>query len=491
MKNDLYEKLKEYGSSGYYPFHMPGHKRNRACDPFGELYQYDITEVDGFDNLHRPEGILKAAMQRAAVLYQSEETYYLINGSTVGILSAVSAVAGRGRKLIAARNCHRAVYHAAFLNHLEMEYLYPPVIAGFGLAGGISAVQAEQKIKESAKEAGISLEKVNTLIAGIVLTSPTYDGILSDVAGITDMAHRYGIPVIVDQAHGAHFGFHKAFPENGVAQGADLVIHSVHKTLPAPTQTALLHRNGTLVQGEIIRKYLSVYQSSSPSYILMAGIDSCMALVEEEAEERLEKLLLYRKELIEKTKNLRYIKVYPSMAEKQMDSLSGQDIQEPGRLAISVKGSSVTGQQFYDILRETYHLQMEMAAADYVIAILSMMDTREGIMRLADAICEIDRSLSSQIPENAVKIPTYQQHSLKTALPVSEAFMAETFTTDLKEAEGEIAADFINLYPPGIPIVVPGEKLDQKIIEIIQLYLANGYTLQGIDENIRIKVIRP
>ena len=316
MKRNLFEELKTYGESDFYPFHMPGHKRNPDSGFLPEMYKIDITEIDGFDNLHQAEGIIKNAQEKAASLYHSKETFYLINGSTVGILTSIAALSDRGKKLIMARNCHKAVYHGAFLNQLETEYIYPKMIEEFGISDGITAQQVEDKIQEIILREGISDEQAGKLIAGIVVTSPTYDGILSDVNSIVKIAHNYGIPVIVDQAHGAHFGFHSAFPENAVSDGADLVIHSTHKTLPAPTQTALLHYNSLLVSLETVKKYLRIYQSSSPSYVLMAGIDSCMDFVKREGQERLEQLLISRKELSERSKELKKIKIYPSMLER-------------------------------------------------------------------------------------------------------------------------------------------------------------------------------
>ena len=491
MKRNLFEELKTYGESDFYPFHMPGHKRNPDSGFLSEMYKIDITEIDGFDNLHQAEGIIKNAQEKAASLYHSKETFYLINGSTVGILTSIAALSDRGKKLIMARNCHKAVYHGAFLNHLETEYIYPKMIEEFGISDGITAQQVEDKIQEIILREGISDEQAGKLIAGIVVTSPTYDGILSDVRGIVKIAHSYGIPVIVDQAHGAHFGFHPAFPENAVSEGADLVIHSTHKTLPAPTQTALLHYNSLLVSLETVKKYLRIYQSSSPSYVLMAGIDSCMDFVKREGQERLEQLLIFRKELSERAKELKKIKIYPSMLER---GINGHDIskiffqgtEEPGRLLISVRGSEFTGQQLYDVLRETYHLQMEMCASDYVIAILSMMDRKEGFDRLWKALSETDKLLTNtekNTKEEKTQFPEYCHFQPDVVLKISDTYMAEEESVLLCEAKGRIVSEFVNLYPPGIPLLVPGEKVDEKIIPMIEAYLDNGYVVQGIERD--------
>ncbi len=472
MRKGLSDTLKLYGESDFYPFHMPGHKRNLKDGIFREVLCYDITEIDGFDNLHQPEFLIREAQERAAKLYHSKEAYFLVNGSTAGILSAVSAAAEYGKKLIIARNCHKAVYNAAFLNRMQLYYVYPKVIEDYGMAGEVMADDLEEIIRKVLREEP-EMEKGG--IAGIVITSPTYDGIVSDVLELSETAHRYGIPLIVDQAHGAHFGLHPAYPENAVKEGADIVIHSVHKTLSAPTQTALLHRNSERIEGEILKKYLRIYQSSSPSYLLMAGIDDAVFQAEREGYERLEKVFSWRCEFLEKIKNCMYIRVC--------------QVTEPGKLIISA-GSSVTGQKLYDVLRDEYHLQMEMAAGSYVTAILTMMDEKEGIDRLLCALLEIDRKLSeggiSAVYERAISAVLFRP---KVVMGIWDAYRSPYHELSLKEAVGRGSAEFVNLYPPGIPLLVPGEELDGQVAAVIMAYLEKGYTLHGICKN-KIKVIK-
>lgn len=472
MKRTLYDYLNEYSDSEMYPFHMPGHKRNPQSGPLSELYRLDITEIDDFDNLHQPESIIRDAQERAASLYQSEETFYLVNGSTAGILSAISAVAGTDKRLIIARNCHKAVYHAAFLNRMKLHYLYPEVNEEYDIAGEVRAAQIDHEIKSILHDEAIEAVAANEKIAGVVITSPTYDGIISDVAAIADVAHHYGIPLIVDQAHGAHFGFHPDYPENAVRQGADIVIHSVHKTLPAPTQTALLHRNGNLIDREMLKRYLRIYQSSSPSYLLMAGMDEAIQLVTESGFQRLDKLLTLRLKIEEKAKNFRHIRVCP--------------LTEPGKLIISVKNTSITGKALYDVLREKYHLQMEMAAGSYVIAILSMMDTEKGISRLLTALQEIDQSLSD-MPAKRILLPMLDIRP-KKSMELCDAYHLKYERVNVKDAKNRIAAEFVNLYPPGIPILVPGEVICKQILDVIEDYQKSGYIVQGIEHQ-ELKVV--
>ena len=269
-REHLYQQLISYGESDVYPFHMPGHKR-RAL-PFPNPYTIDITEIDGFDNLHHAGGLIREAEERAAKLYGADRSYYLVNGSTCGLLAAICAAARRGDKVLAARNCHKAVYHAVSMQGLSVEFLYPAITRG-DLQGQITAAQVEEALTKHPD------------IAVVILTSPTYEGIVSDVAAIAACCHAHGAALIVDEAHGAHFGFGAGFPENAVRLGADAVIMSLHKTLPSFTQTALLHCNGGRIDTERVARYLGVYETSSPSYLFMAGMDACIDLIREQGAE--------------------------------------------------------------------------------------------------------------------------------------------------------------------------------------------------------------
>ena len=271
----LYRKLKEYANTGYYPFHMPGHKRNTALIGSELPYELDITEIDGFDDLHHSEGILKELQEYAACVYHAEETHYLVNGSTVGLLSAVMGSTNSGDCILMARNCHKSVYNAVFMNQLHPIYIYPE-------NGAINPGEVKRILEE------------NPNVKSVVITSPTYEGVVSDVERIAGIVHEKGIPLIMDEAHGAHFGFHPYFPKNSNTLGADIVIHSLHKTLPSLTQTALLHMNGELANRTDIREYVHMLQSSSPSYILMAGIDECVRFVGERSSDVFDNYAVWR-----------------------------------------------------------------------------------------------------------------------------------------------------------------------------------------------------
>ena len=227
----LFDKLERYGNSDIYPYHMPGHKRQVFGELPKEFFQRDITEIDGFDNLHQPEGILLELQDRAAALCGAEESFYLVNGSTGGILSAVSAAVPFGGHILMTRNCHKSAYHAAYLRKLKISYLYPDVLQDYDI---YEAVTPDQVC--------LALEKEKDIDA-VLVVSPTYEGRIANIREIAAVVHEKGIPLIVDEAHGAHLGLNTLIHENSCRAGADIVIQSTHKTLPALTQTALLHVN--------------------------------------------------------------------------------------------------------------------------------------------------------------------------------------------------------------------------------------------------------
>ena len=280
----LINRLAAYARSDMYPFHMPGHKRrtgpedffmNSCVDSFTNPFAVDITEIEGFDNLHHPEGILKDSMKWAADVYGADQTYYLINGSTGGILAAVCGSVPRGGRILVSRNCHKSVYHGICLNQLKTSYVYPQEIEGLGIQGGITAEDVDRMLNRY----------MDT--QAVLIVCPTYDGIVSDIEAIARIVHRAGLPLIVDEAHGAHFRYDAMFPASALDLGADVVIQSVHKTLPSLTQTALLHikcnrpDGGCYADRERIDRYIHMVQSSSPSYVLMASIENSIYQMEQ------------------------------------------------------------------------------------------------------------------------------------------------------------------------------------------------------------------
>lgn len=468
----LYEKLEAYEKSNYYGFHMPGHKRNLDITQANLPYGIDITEIEGFDNLHHAEEIIREAEVRAASMYHAEETHYLINGSTAGILSAVMGCTKKGGKILMARNCHKSVYHAVFLNELRPVYIYPEFDETMELNMAVSPEKIERLLEEH-KE-----------VQAVVLTSPTYDGVLSDIERISEIVHQKKIPLIVDEAHGAHFGFHPYFPENANTKGADVVIHSLHKTLPALTQTALIHLNGTRIDRRKIRNYLHIFQTSSPSYVLMASMDECLRTVAEQGD-----VLFgtYVKNLESKRGELKKLKHIRLMETEEFDR---------SKLVLSVKDTILkkenrvfTGKMLYERLLLEYHLQMEMAAGSYVIAMTSIGDTKEGMDRLLSALFEIDEELEKKSEEEKRYYLPRQEQVLTSFEVEGMRRMENVKSLSWKESAGFISMEYAYLYPPGIPLIVPGERITKETAAMLVDYQNKGFSVEGISVENYIEVL--
>jgi len=491
----LLERLTEYAGSDAYPFHMPGHKRREIPDGipggFPDPYGIDITEIDGFDNLHHAEGILKDAMETVAAIYGADRSWYLVNGSTCGILSAVFAATENGGKILTARNCHKAVYHAICLNRLEAEYLYPEEITEFRINGGIRAEDVRKALEKDAMRCAGNSGDVRgkiTKIQAVLITSPTYEGVVSDIRAIADAAHEYGIPLIVDEAHGAHLEYADqchSFPKSALEYGADIVIQSLHKTLPCFTQTAILHVKGKLVDQDRISRYLSMFQTSSPSYLFMAGMERCIRYMDGDGRNE---MIRYEKRLerfMERMEGLQVLEVLDREICGKYRTVAGWD---PSKIVVStMRAEDFHGEELAETLRRKYHLEMEMTAPEYVIAMTSLMDTEEGFERLGTALLEIDgvlrRRMESGRKEKAASetpegLESKLSHPVRRIL-ICEAMDADTERTAFQDTVGKVSAEFVYLYPPGIPIIAPGEVFTDAIVEKIMAYKAAGLLVQG------------
>lgn len=470
----IYGALRKYADSDAYPFHMPGHKRTTGwmTDPF----QIDITEIDGFDNLHCAEGIILEAQKRAAKLYGADESFFLVNGSTAGILSAISSCVKKDGKILMARNSHKSAYHAVFLRNLDVVYLYPKTIQEYGINGGYAPEEIE-KILDSDDE-----------IEAVFLTSPTYDGIVSDIKEIARIVHSHKIPLIVDEAHGAHFGMAEGFPKSAVENGADIVIQSLHKTLPSLTQTAILHRNGNRTDRDRLMRYLQIYQTSSPSYIFMAAMDECLTQIKRNGEMIFQD---FRKNLLafrEDTKDLKVIHI-PSEELKGKDGVFDFD---PSKLILSVRESQKSGKWLMERLREEFHLELEMACGDYALAMTSVCDRKEGFQRLSDALHQIDIQLCEEKKnlnkeenkeENKEDEILFSLQKMECAARIGQMEEEEMERVGWENCAGRIAGEYAYLYPPGIPLIVPGEIITEGLIKQIAYYRKRRFRIQGLSDD--------
>lgn len=504
----LIDRLKEYGKSDFYAFHMPGHKRQEelGITLFPNPFSVDITEIDGFDNLHHPEGILKESMERAAAVYGADRTYYLVNGSTCGILAAISSAVSDGKKLLMARNSHKSAYHAAMLNRMETEYIYPEIIEESGIQGGIEPGEL-RRILEADKE---------NRIGAVFLTSPTYEGIVSDIKNLAEIVHERGIPLIVDEAHGAHFAFYEGegenrqtgrlFPRSALQCGADLVIQSIHKTLPSLTQTAVLHLKEGIADRERLEFYLRIYQSSSPSYVMMASIDNCIEYMAGEGRKRLEQLGRRLEHWMEDAKQWSCLRVLDDHVLEE----NGAFDRDISKLVVGIspqaEKAGINGTALAEAVRRRFHLEPEMCCDRYVLYMTSLMDSEESLFKLSAALTQIDKEIAGALcmgrneGTEGISEET-EKHSGKQGtltwtrdvprrISMAEAVNKKGRRIRLEDACGCISRGFLTVYPPGVPAVVPGEMIFQETAELLLKNAGLGLTVEGLDSDGSIDAVK-
>ena len=438
----MYQQIKSYLSKDIYPFHMPGHKRNTRFFP-PNLQPLDLTEIPGMDNLAAPTGIIETLQQDMAAFYGADHSFLLVNGSSAGIIAAVCATCTDGSPLAAPRNAHTSVYNAMVMSGAVPHYIMP-CLTPDGLTGGLSPA-ALDNIPQG---------------AAVLVVSPTYEGFVSDIAAIAACVHDKGGVLIVDEAHGAHFPFSPAFPASALSQGADVVVQSLHKTLPAPSQCAVLHVKGHRVDVKKLKFFINTVQTSSPSYILMSVCDYMLRMLWREP--------AHFETYLQKLENLRGS--LPGERSGAALRLSGfervgahgiYDI-DPGKLLFTAH-SNIDAETIANIMAADHKVQMEMAAGRHILAMTGVADTNEGFERLAAAIDALNGALSSlQGGAEAIqglKKPAPPFFLPEMVIPPRQAVNLPSKTIPWEAAAGQVSAQLIAQYPPGIALVAPGERI--------------------------------
>lgn len=461
MERPIFDTLVEYCDEEKYPWHMPGHKR-QAIDVLDKPYHFDVTEVPGLDEYHTPTGIIKKAQKKAAKLYGVYDSFFLVNGSTSGILAAVKACCEAGERLLLTRNCHISVYNAIELLRLNAGYVMPEIDSKLNVYGAVTPEAIEEGLNRWRD------------ISAVIVTSPTYEGVVSDIEEIARVVHKYGKPLIVDEAHGAHLKFMPHhFPKSAIDMGADIVIQSLHKTLPAFTQSAIIHRASDMIKADDLFHAVSMFQTTSPSYLLMAGMDHAIELAVTETERiksYIDDLLWLRSKL----KNLNNISLFEG----------DKDQYDIGKLVLSAKRD---GRWLYDELSKRGQIP-EMYGGDHVLLMTTFMDERSAFEGLLKHLSEIDGECSlkkeddkdDKLIRGFVPINGFYPD---TACTIYEAVKrrSDSVYVKLQKAVGHIAADYVYAYPPGIPILAPGELITDEALGII---------IQSVDKELNLKGIK-
>lgn len=482
MKRYISEGLANYLTKDLKPWHMPGHKRKNFIDELIEeaaceraafsgwefnidtilqlAASMDVTELPGLDDLHNPEDMILKSQQQLARIYGTHASYYMVNGATGGIMSAVGAVAAYGKikdknKIIIARNCHKSVYNACEVFGLKPIYFEPEEYNSY-IYGDVKPNQIKELVVS------------NPDVAAVVITSPTYEGVVSNVAGIKKVLEPYNIPLIVDEAHGAHLPFIDELPVSAVALGADIVVQSLHKTLPTLTQTALMHvNNPELNQG--VKKYLSIFMSSSPSYIMLCSMELAVinAWERKNSKNGYSKYLDDLKSFRQQMSNMKNIRLLDKS--QQLEAV-GNNVEENTFFAYDdtriVLYSPHTGETMAQRLREIGDIEVEMSGTNYVVLISTYVDGSKEFQHLAQIIKLLDEELGNE--DGSI----FQEN---------QAWGEKTFSKEeLYKLVGTVATDNIYVYPPGSYIVAAGEEITQSAVDKIHRLKASGKKIVGI-----------
>jgi arginine decarboxylase len=465
----LLNALKHYVNKNTFSLHVPGHKNGKHTFiselELPSMLNYDVTELNGLDDLHYPSEVIKEAQELLAEVYGAMESFFLINGSTVGNLASILALCGENDEVFVQRNCHKSVFHGLSIAGAKPIFLPLDVDQELGQPLGINSEQSKQIIKNypNAK--------------AMILTNPNYYGMTQDLTEIIDFAHKMNIPSIVDEAHGAHYIVGAPFPKDAISMGADIVIQSAHKTLPAMTMGSYLHFNSNLINVEKIREMLRMLQSSSPSYPIMASLDYSRSFVEQFTLEKIEKLKSRIDEFIQQIKNVNNLQTVTTSY-----ALYKQDLLKV--ILKSTKGH--TGKQLQDVL-ENEGIFIELSDWGHVLLILPLDENFD----YNDLIKRFKQAASNLIQIENIQ-PNISVHNFTSTVAHSYAFLKkkDKMIKDLADSVGEISAENIVPYPPGVPILLKGEIITKEHIDYIQDIYHYRITIQNliVNKNLQIEV---
>ncbi|MGJ5675078.1 MAG: aminotransferase class I/II-fold pyridoxal phosphate-dependent enzyme [Nostochopsis sp.] len=475
----LLDTLKACAERPHAPFYTPGHKQGvgisqKIANVFGQtVFRNDLPELTELDNLFAPTGVIQQAQELAAAAFGATQTWFLVNGSTCGIEAAILATCGTGDKIILPRNVHSSAIAGLILSGAIPIFVNPEYDPILDIAHSItpSAVAAALAQHPDTK--------------AVIMVYPTYYGVCGDVRAIAQITHQYNIPLLVDEAHGAHFVFHPQLPTPALRAGADLSVQSIHKTLSAMTQASMLHIQGKRIDGDRLNKALQLVQSTSPSYLLLASLDAAR-----------QQMALHGKELMSRTLQLAQeartrITQIPRLSILQSPSLQAGLGGSPGfitldqtRLTVTVSGLGITGFTAEEILDQQLGVTAEFASLQHLTFIISLGNTQEDIEQLVQALTQLTKMISPTLTkkrEYKHKVLWDDVFNMGSFVPVSprEAFFAATEALPILETTGRVCAEIICSYPPGIPVLMPGEVITQPALEYLQQIQAMGGFISG------------
>lgn len=474
----LFDALKEYVDRDTLPFHVPGHKKGVGIDKefknfIGENpFKIDVTVFKLVDSLHHPTGPIKKAQELVADAYESHASFFSIHGTSGAIQAMILAVVNDGDKIIVPRNVHKSVTSGIILSGAVPVFMEPEIDKKLGIAHGVTPETVEKTLKE------------NPNAKAVLIINPTYYGVATDIKKIADIVHSYDIPLIVDEAHGPHLAFSEKLPMSALKAGADICAQSTHKIIGSLTQGSLLHVKSKYVDPKRVQQILNLMQTTSPSYIIMASLDCARRQIALEGKDLLQKTI----ELCKYTRDeINKIPGFYCFGEEVLGNPGSYSF-DPTKLTISSRELGITGFELDMILADKYHIQMELSDFYNVLAVGSFGDTKEGMDRLLSALKEISNDYygKKEPVQDFLDIPAIPTKILNPR----EAFYSDKISIPLNESIGKISGEFLLAYPPGIPVLCPGEEITQEVVDYVHdLKRANLY-VQGTEdltvENIKI-----
>jgi len=472
----FFTKLKEYGQMNVAPFDVPGHKLGKIPNDLltytgNKIYELDSNSPIGLDHLNKPTGVIKESEDLLAEACKADKAFFITNGTTIGILAMIMAACKANDEIIMPRNVHKSVINGLIISGAVPVFIKPNIDQDLAIANDITYESVLEAIKE------------NPEAKAIFVINPTYFGVVSDLKRITELAHEHGLQVIVDEAHGAQFYFSDKLPLSAMEAGADMTAISMHKTAGSFTQSSAILCQGNRIDYSRLRSSLNMLQSTSPSSLLIASLDVARKTMYFRGQKRIDKLLQMAKETRKEINNIPGVTVYDRDYFIQHNSFDYDET----KIIIKVSELGLSGFEVYKILRQESKVQLELAESHIVLAVLTIGTTKSHLDRLVQGF----KKLSTEYYKQRDKLPkidfdyTYPEAYARPR----DAYHAPNKIVTLDEAINEIAAEQVMIYPPGIPMLIPGEIISADVIDDIKFYLSKGSALQSdLDEN-HIRVV--
>lgn len=476
----LFDGLLRHAERNPVQFHIPGHKKGSGMDPIFKEFigenalSIDLINIAPLDDLHQPHGIIKEAQQLAAQAFGADHTFFSVQGTSGAIMTMIMAVCGPGEKIIVPRNVHKSIMTAIVFSGAVPIFIHPEIDKDLGISHGITTESVTRALTEHPDA------------KGLLVINPTYFGIAGDLKQIVDIAHSFGVPVVVDEAHGVHIHFHEDLPISAMQAGADMAATSVHKLGGSMTQSSILNVREGLVSVNRVQTILSMLTTTSTSYILLASLDTARRHLAINGHRIIEGTLQLAQETRKKINEIDHLYC---VGEEILGSKATYDY-DPTKLIVSVKNLGISGHDAEKWLRDRYNIEVELSDLYNILCIITPGDTLEDCELLVKALTEMTGSFKGNVQSKYAHVMLPDIPLL--ALSPREAFYAETETVPLDESAGRIMAEFMMVYPPGIPIFIPGEIITEENLRYVKENVAAGLPVQGPeDEELKtLRVIR-